>query len=618
MKRAAIFAVTVSLVSLSFLTVEIQPADSQPNWAHMLGQVPQMVDAGTRQTQMLKSIDDAAAHGRLTAANAASFKAELERIKQIEVQYRLDGDLSVWERMRLAFELDNLQSSIDASLSPRTAILSDIPECEAQITREISDALFTGRLTRGEGDMFLAELDSIQSKQAAYQADGTMSNDELLALSLDLDKLQQSVHAKIKPLTLTDVGSESLKNSVKGRIKELVGTGKITLTEANSLRQELSDIESREVAFKAKTGKLDTNAALTLAIELEKLSNKLNQFQPVFTCSSPAIDQRQQELEKLITDALYSGKMTSLQVFDLKQDFDRVSALEATFRIDGTLSEAETSTLTRDLDSLKAKIQLYCGAASQQTMAERIAEAKKRLKGGESAGRLTDTAAQELHDQLGKIESRHSLFMEDGKLDDKETLALASDIDTFKINFDKAVKPLPDISARRAEIERKINDALGADRLRPNDAKDLKAELVRINGLEASIRASEGGISDPAVFALAKELDALSERIDKSLPVLPDLAAREAAIQKRINESARSGSITEDDRRDFSHEFDRIKDVETAFRSSDNILSDWEAVTVSQDLDRLEAEISRSINANVKSKGKDASADTPWKIKPQK
>ena len=83
MKRAAIFAVTVSLVSLSFLTVEIQPADSQPNWAHMLGQVPQMVDAGTRQTQMLKSIDDAAAHGRLTAANAASFKAELERIKQI-------------------------------------------------------------------------------------------------------------------------------------------------------------------------------------------------------------------------------------------------------------------------------------------------------------------------------------------------------------------------------------------------------------------------------------------------------------------------------------------------------------------------------------------------------
>ena len=618
MKRAAIFAVTVSLVSLSFLTVEIQPADSQPNWAHMLGQVPQMVDAGTRQTQMLKSIDDAAAHGRLTAANAASFKAELERIKQIEVQYRLDGDLSVWERMRLAFELDNLQSSIDASLSPRTAILSDIPECEAQITREISDALFTGRLTRGEGDMFLAELDSIQSKQAAYQADGTMSNDELLALSLDLDKLQQSVHAKIKPLTLTDVGSESLKNSVKGRIKELVGTGKITLTEANSLRQELSDIESREVAFKAKTGKLDTNAALTLAIELEKLSNKLNQFQPVFTCSSPAIDQRQQELEKLITDALYSGKMTSLQVFDLKQDFDRVSALEATFRIDGTLSEAETSTLTRDLDSLKAKIQLYCGAASQQTMAERIAEAKKRLKGGESAGRLTDTAAQELHDQLGKIESRHSLFMEDGKLDDKETLALASDIDTFKINFDKAVKPLPDISARRAEIERKINDALGADRLRPNDAKDLKAELVRINGLEASIRASEGGISDPAGFALAKELDALSERIDKSLPVLPDLAAREAAIQKRINESARSGSITEDDRRDFSHEFDRIKDVETAFRSSDNILSDWEAVTVSQDLDRLEAEISRSINANVKSKGKDASADTPWKIKPQK
>ncbi len=190
MNRAIMLAVSVSLVSLATLSPGAQPALAQVNWAQSLGQVPQMVDVNTRQTQMLQTINDAASQGRLSPQAAGSFRAEMERIKQSEAQYRADGKLSVWERMRLAFELDNLQKQIDAGLAPRTSASTDHPGREADITREISDALFTGRLSRQDGEIFLAEIDRIKAQEARFKADGTIQNNEMLSLSLDLDKLQ--------------------------------------------------------------------------------------------------------------------------------------------------------------------------------------------------------------------------------------------------------------------------------------------------------------------------------------------------------------------------------------------------------------------------------------------
>ncbi len=610
MNRALMLAVSVSLLSLASSSLGVQPAFAQMNWAQNLGQLPQMADVDTRQTEMLQGVNDAVQQGRLNARDAGTFKAELERIKQNEAQYRADGKLSIWEKMRLSFELDNLQKQIDASLAPRTSATSDLPGREAEIVREISDALFTGRLTRQDGEIFLAEIDRIKAQEANFKADGSLNNNELLTISLDLDKLQQSVHAKIKPVTVNDTTTESKKAEISRRVKDLLASGKITLAEANTFGQELSRIESKEASFKANDGRLDTNESLSLAIDLESLSTALDRYQPAAATNTPGINQRQQEIEKLITDALYSGKLNSQQVMDLKQEFDRIASLEATYRIDGSLSDTETLTLARDLDSLRAKIELYGGTPALQGIGQRIADAKKRLAESETAGRINQAAAQDLKVQIERIDARHRYFMQDGRLEDNETLSLASDVDNFRINLDKAVTPLPDVVGRRADIDRKVNEALASGRLKPADAESLKADLVRINGLETTFKGSEGGLSDQEVIALSKEYDAVSARIDKSLPALPDIVAKEAAIQTRINEAARTGAITEDNRRDFTHEFDRIKDVENAFRSSDNGLSDWEVMTVARDLDRLDAEIGRTLDKPVKIDTTGAAADT--------
>jgi hypothetical protein len=247
---------------------------------------------------------------------------------------------------------------------------------------------------------------------------------------------------------------------------------------------------------------------------------------------------------------------------------------------------------------------------------QRRTHLRKRARELFAIGKLPLAASNHVGQELGKIEANESAFKaNDGILDEQELESLTADLHKLSKFLDK-FQPLPEISLRRAELERRLNDAVGSGRLNPNDAGALKADLARLNGLEATFKDSDGGLSDEEIIELAKEYDLAAARLEKTLPALPDIFAKEAAIQTRINEAFRTGAITEDQKRDFTHEFARIRDVETAFRSSDNALSDWEAMTVAKDLDKLEAEIESSAVVPAKIR-KEASAGG-WQMKPFK
>lgn len=247
---------------------------------------------------------------------------------------------------------------------------------------------------------------------------------------------------------------------------------------------------------------------------------------------------------------------------------------------------------------------------------QKRAHLRKRARELFAIGKLPMADSNHVSQELGKIEASEIAFKaNDGILDAQEMSSLTADLHKLSKYLDK-FQPLPEISLRRAELERRLNDALGSGRLSASDASTLKADLVRLNGLEATFKDSDGGLSDEEIIELAKEYDAAAARLDKTLPALPDILARQAVIQTRINEAFKSGAISEDQKRDFTHEFARIKDVEMAFRSSDNSLSDWEAMTVAKDLDRLEAEINNGMVVPSKIH-KNAEADG-WQMKPLK
>lgn len=267
----------------------------------------------------------------------------------------------------------------------------------------------------------------------------------------------------------------------------------------------------------------------------------------------------------------------------------------------------------------ETKNQIQLNAQPENTshsLDQKRAHLRKRARELFAIGKLPMADSTHVGQELGKIEANESAFRaNDGILDAQEIASLTADLQKLSKYLDK-FQPLPEISLRRAELERRLNDALGSGRLSPNDASTLKADLVRLSGLEATFKDSDGGLSDEEIIELAKEYDLAAARLDKTLPALPDILAKQAVIKTRIGEAFRSGAINEDQKRDFTHEFERIKDVEMAFRSSDNALSDWEAMTVAKDLDRLEAEINNSAVVTPKIR-KDAAADS-WQMKPLK
>lgn len=597
MKRGFRCTTTLSLAVLIVGGVTVNPVFAQfnlgqVNWA----QVPNYIDTGARLTSIEKRLVDDFAAGRLTQTQLDTYKKEVERIRTQETTFRADGKLSVFERMRLVVDLDKLDAQIQSGLGTRTTGITDVPGREADIGKTISEAVITGRLTAQEADLFRQMLDQIKAKEATFKVDGTLTQSEVLTLSLDLDKLSSDIDSKLRARVISDPGIDAKQAELSTKVSTLVSTGKISSAEGESFKQELARINTRKEAFKSTGGGLSSDEVLTLALELERLSAQINVYSPPSnTTQVKSIDERQAELRKSIADAQTSGRLTIMQAGELIQELNRIETLEATYRIDGVLTDGEILTLARDLDGLKTRVTNVTQATTTTLpgIDSRKDTIKKKLTDAEAAGRLNATAAADLKMEMERIEQKERFYRADGSLNDTETLVLASDLDALAAKIEQSLSALPNILDRKRDLENRLNESLASGRLSPTDADSARQDLARIGQLEATFRSSEGVLSDQEVVSLNREYDAVKSRLERSMTPLPDVTAKRADLEKKLLAGSSAGSISTSAFADFKRELDRIAGVEASFRASDNSLNDWEVMTVNRDLDRLAADMQR-------------------------
>lgn len=598
MKRGFQCATTLSLAVLIAGGVTINPVFAQFNFGQVnWAQVPTYIDTSSRLTSIEKRLVEDFAAGRLTQTQLDTFKREVDKIRTQETTFRADGKLSVFERMRLVVELDKLDAQIQSGLGTRTTGITDVPGRESDIGRIISEAVITGRLTAQEAEVFRQMLDQIKAKETTFKADGTLTQSEVLTLSVDLDKLSSDIDSKLRARVISDPGIDSKQAELSSKINSLVSTGRISSVEAESLKQELTRINTRKEAFRSTGGGLSSDEVLTLALELERLGAQVNAYNPPSnTTQVKSIDERQAELRKSIADAQTSGKLTIMQAGELIQELDRIETLEATYRIDGTLTDGEILTLARDLDSLKTRVNNVTQASTTTLpgIDSRKDTIRKKLTDAEAAGRLNATAATELKMEMERIEQKERFYRADGSLNDTETLVLASDLDALAAKVEHSLSALPNISDRKRDLETRLNESLASGRLSPTDADATRQDLARIGQLESTFRSSEGVLSDQEVVSLNREYDAVKSRLERSMTPLPDVAAKRADLEKKLTAGSSSGTISTSAFAEFKRELDRIAGVEASFRASDNSLNDWEVMTVNRDLDRLATDMQRT------------------------
>ena len=367
MKRKIGVAITVALLSTAASVAICEGASAQFNWT----QVPAYIDVHGKIGEIERLISESEAAGRLTPDKAQQFKQKLDSLKSSDTSYRSDGKLSIWERMRLVVELDKLTQTIHSSLTERKVASTDVRGREQEIEKQIAESVMAGRLTNSEAAIFNQRLSTIRHREAALRQSGSVNPNEQLNISLELDKLLYDMEQRLKPRVVEDPELSSKQSQIRSRIAELKASGKITALEAEGFSSELQRILSREQAFKASGGILDSEETLTLALEMERLNGKINRSAPpVESAFVQSVDQLQDEVRKAINNAQAGGKLNVQESNELTGEFDRIEALESMFRRDGTLSTSEVNTLKQDLSKLKTRVDSF-------TKRTKVAEVEK-------------------------------------------------------------------------------------------------------------------------------------------------------------------------------------------------------------------------------------------------
>ena len=158
-----------------------------------------------------------------------------------------------------------------------------------------------------------------------------------------------------------------------------------------------------------------------------------------------------------------------------------------------------------------------------------------------------------------------------------------------------------DVQGRMTTVEQTIMESLAAGRLTPAQADGFKNALEQIKLQDKTYRA-DGKLSMWERVKIVMDLDKLSASIQSSLTdrkvAITDITGHEADIDRIIQESLLSGRLTNLEALGFKKSLSDIKLKEQTLKG-DGALSANDLLLLSQDLDKLSANIEQSLRTRV-------------------
>ena len=284
-----------------------------PKTASTLGNA-NIDDVDARIAGIDRRLRDARSAGRLTQTQYERFNGELKRIIGQEAIFRAnDGQLSLWESLRLSFDLDRLIKDSEASMTDRQSGYMDVPARQAELQKRLAEAYSLGRLTRQEHDEIDYQLQGIDNRIASSKAQNkTLSIADTIRYMLELDALSKRLTRTVHDRQVSLTSIDEKKSELEARIAEGVKDGKIDPEEEKSLRAEYSRIVSVEALLRKLDRPLTAEEQLSLALSLEKLSGQIeaDMQDKASVLTLEAIETRRTDADKLLAKSLSDGLVT--------------------------------------------------------------------------------------------------------------------------------------------------------------------------------------------------------------------------------------------------------------------------------------------------------------------
>lgn len=496
------------------------------------------------------------------------------------------------------------------------ANFTDIDSRQVQIEKRIKDAISSGRLTWAEGDVYMKQLAQIEKSEADYKvSDNKLSTWESMRLSLDLDKLSRDLEAHMRDRRSGSVDIDGMQADILKRMTDGLSSRRLTRQEYDDLKYDFDRSASLEALYRQSDNKLDYDETMKLALDLDRLSTRLERTLHDRDISISDADVRQAELDKKIQDGLNSGKLTGDEAQQLRVEFNRIAEREAALKASGRpIRPDDRLALLIDLERLNTQIELKLNnsdVASGSTTQVNLRKEQLDSLISEALvhGRLSPLEAQQFKTQLDRVQTLiREMSQSDGQLTPIEAQTIYVEYSMLESRVKRTMlgraDVWPGITGRVGEIEQRINDSASSRRLTDAEASGLRSDLQRIKELAASTRKTDGTFTIDNSLAIAAELERLSHKVNQSLhdrtEITIDLEQKQRDLDKRIADGVLSGTLTLSEARELDAEGDRIERREAEFRTSQNGLNYRERLALAYDLEQLETKVDEQIRDSEK------------------
>lgn len=575
-------------------------------------------DVDARIAGIDRRLRDARSAGRLTQTQYERFNGELKRIIGQEAIFRAnDGQLSLWESLRLSFDLDRLIKDSEASMTDRQSGYMDVPARQAELQKRLAEAYSLGRLTRQEHDEIDYQLQGIDNRIASSKAHNkSLSIADTIRYMLELDALSKRLTRTVHDRQVSLTSIDEKKSELEARIAEGVKDGKIDGEEEKALRAEYSRIVSVEALLRKLDRPLTAEEQLSLALSLEKLSGQIeaDMQDKASVLTLEAIETRRNDADKLLAKSLSDGLVTVTEAQVYRTDLEDIESRERTAKNAAKAAASAGSVFELDpvtAQNLLIEIERVRGSIERAGYNKKpiwpgidgsIAEIDKKLAEARSASRLEESVAVSIKAELDNVVNRKNEYMSSQGLSSSEALSLASMLEQLNLKLarsveDRQIAYIPDVPRRKKEVSARLGEGIFMGGLSIDEAQSLIAEYERINARQASFTA-DGALDEREKLTLALDLEKLATRIEREIRDNPyenkSLAQQRKDIDQAIATGVLNGTISNQEMTALKAEASRIDGFhQTA--AQDGAIDAYEAFQIAQSIAKLNRDVQLAI-----------------------
>lgn len=551
-------------------------------------------------------VDDLAT-GRLTPQEAEDLKGALDRIVELEVQFRQNkSSQTKWQELRLHTLLDKLADQIDRNEHDRDTASADLQFTRESLAERINQASQHNRLTPQE----VSDLKQRFNKIFAMEVDLTKSNGgslsylDKLALCIDYDHLGQRLSKQLseRPLGLPDTAAEAGK--IEKRIDEGAAAGKISDAKKQEFKQKLSELRATGETYRKASAPMSNEQLIALGLELESLANKVEAMHAQEAQRDSA--ERLKQIDSRLGAALQSGSLNPMETLELKEDYDSIIAARDKFASGGQLKQEDELALKLDIARLEGRIerQLHNPSRVWPGLVVALVHVSHRNKQGFLAKRISADDSKQFGKDLTELNKKLIEYDKaEGGIKAAQALQIAEELQNFEARLDKALKDrqmeLPNIEGLKQAIDGRIGDAAVEGKLSVGDARTAVLSMGRLNSVKEKYSASDSELNPREKFAIAFELERLATSLEEQMHghelFFPGLDNRRSQIEALINEGVSSGRLSASTAENYRNKLAQNTKQERQFRSDSIGLTGDKAIDLVNELEGIWLDLDREL-----------------------